>query len=187
MTKLVFDAAHTEYLSEQQHGVLATIGPGGAPQAKPVGFRYDPERGTIDIGGLELDVAELGRALDLSDSDAETYNRHFADDVMWGSPYGATVADYDTLHAIHARMHASPDRSRSRYEIVRVLTPAPDLALAQVRRDELDNDGHPIPSHAADARFSEMALYVLVRRNGMWWLAAGQNTKINIDGGAVTQ
>jgi PPOX class F420-dependent enzyme/OxyR family protein/uncharacterized protein (TIGR02246 family) len=296
MTKLVFDAAHTEYLSEQQHGVLATIGPGGAPQAKPVGFRYDPERGTIDIGGLELErsakfrnvaahpqvaftiddvpdpdagaagvrfmeirgtaeqlqvddppyegvsswiirihprrvvsynvagsgaysadldgghatqaqarpaigltgaAAERGREAvqrqvqelqdGLSDSDAETYNRHFADDVMWGSPYGATVADYDTLHAIHARMHASPDRSRSRYEIVRVLTPAPDLALAQVRRDELDNDGHPIPSHAADARFSEMALYVLVRRNGMWWLAAGQNTKINIDGGAVTQ
>jgi hypothetical protein len=25
-----------------------------------------------------------------------------------------------------------------------------------------------------------MALYVLVRRGGTWWLAAGQNTVINI-------
>jgi len=26
-----------------------------------------------------------------------------------------------------------------------------------------------------------------VRRAGRWWLTAGQNTKINIDGGAVAQ
>jgi len=123
----------------------------------------------------------------LSDGDAKTYNRHFAEDVMWGSPYGATVSDYDTLHGIHARMHAAADRTPSRYEIVRVLTPTPDVALAQIRRDELDDDGHPIPSHAGEPRFSEIALYVLVRRAGRWWLTAGQNTKINIDGGAVAQ
>jgi PPOX class F420-dependent enzyme/OxyR family protein/uncharacterized protein (TIGR02246 family) len=296
MTTPVFDTAHVQYLSEQEHGVLATIGPGGSPQAKPVGFRYDPERGTIDIGGIELErsakfrnigahpqvaftvddmpdphagaagvrfmeirgtaeqlrvddppykgvsswiirihptrvvsynvagsgaysadlggghasqmqarpaigltgtAAERGRQAvqrqvqelqdGLSDGDAETYNRHFADDVIWGSPYGATVADYETLHGIHARMHAASDRTPSRYKIVRVLTPTPDVTLAQVQRDELDDDGKPIPSHADEPRFSEMALYVLVRRAGKWWLAAGQNTKINIDSGAVRQ
>lgn len=131
----------------------------------------------------ERQVQELQDGL--SDGDAESYNRRFADDVMWGSPYGATVAGYDTLHPIHARMHAAADRPPSRYEVVRVLTPTPDVALAQVRRDELDGDGEPIPSRADESRFSEMALYVLVRRAGTWWLAAGQNTKINIDGGAV--
>jgi PPOX class F420-dependent enzyme/OxyR family protein len=297
MTTRVLDAAHSQYLSEHSHGVLATIGPGGAPQAKPVGFRYDPLPGTIDIGGVGLErsakfrniavysqvsftiddvpdpaagaggvrfieirgtaeqfhidddppplgvsswairirptrvisyniagagpysadldgvdasreqarptigltgaAAARGRQAvegevhelqnGLSDTDAQTYNAHFADDVMWGSPYGATVADYNTLHAIHARMHAAPDRTPSRYEIVRVLAPTPDVVLAQVRRDELDRDGKPIPSHANESRFSEMALYVLVRRADTWWLAAGQNTKINIDGGAVAQ
>jgi PPOX class F420-dependent enzyme/OxyR family protein len=296
MISRVFDAAHAQYLSEQEHGVLATIGPGGFPQAKPVGFHYEPQRGTIDIGGMELErsakfgnvaahpqvaftvddvpdpaagaagvrfmeirgtaeqlqvedppykgvsswiirihptrvisynvagpgaySADLdgsddsrGRARPalgltgvaaerarqavqrqvqelqsgLGDGDAQIYNRHFAEDVMWGSPYGATVADYDTLHTIHARMHAVADRPRSRYEIVRVLAPTSDVVLAQVRRDELSDEGQPVPSHADEPRFSEMALYVLVHRAGTWWLAAGQNTKINIDGGAVQQ
>jgi PPOX class F420-dependent enzyme/OxyR family protein/uncharacterized protein (TIGR02246 family) len=296
MTDPVFDADHAQYLAEHRHGVLATIAPGGSPQAKPVGFRYDAEGGTIDIAGYEMEhsakfrnvginphvaltvddvpdpdagaagvrfieirgiaeqvqlddaparglsgwvirihprrlvsynvagpgrhTADLGddpaahervrpvaglagpaaergrRAVErqvaelqagLGDGDAEVYNRHFAADVMWGSPYGATVEGYDALHAIHARMHASGDRGESRYRIVRVLTPAPNVALAQVRREALDAHGKPIPSHQNEPRFSEMALYVLVQRESEWWLAAGQNTPINIDLGAVAQ
>jgi hypothetical protein len=134
---------------------------------------------------VESQVAELQAGL--SDADAETYNRRFAEDVMWGSPYGATVDGYETLHSIHRRMHRSGDRGRSRYEIVRVLTPAPGVALAQVRRVAIDEHGDPIPSRDGEPRFSEMALYVLVRRGSEWWLAAGQNTIINIDRGAVRQ
>jgi hypothetical protein len=154
----------------------------------------DPPRPTVGLTGaaadracraVESQVTEL--EVGLSDSDAETYNRRFADDVMWGSPYGATVDGYDTLHAIHRRMHLSSDGAPSRYEIVRVLTPTPDVALAQVRRVALDEHGEPIPSHYGEPRFSEMALYVLVRRGSSWWLAAGQNTVIDIDHGAVRQ
>ena len=68
-----------------------------------------------------------------------------------------------------------------------MLTPTPDVALAQVRRTALDEDGEPIPSRAGEERFSEMALYVLVRREATWWLAAGQNTIVVADRGAVDQ
>jgi uncharacterized protein (TIGR02246 family) len=117
-------------------------------------------------------VAELQAGLD--DGDAELYNRHFADDVMWGSPYGATVDGYDTLHAIHLQLHARGVAADSRYELVRAIAVAPDVAIAQVRRTAL-----------TEAGFSEMALYVLVRRAGEWWLAAGQNTIVDPTRGAV--
>ena len=51
------------------------------------------------------------------------------------------------------------------------------LPIAQVRRVAIDADGEPIPIDDA-AIVSEMALYVLVRRDGQWWLAGGQNTPI---------
>jgi hypothetical protein len=123
----------------------------------------------------------------LGDRDAEDYNRHFAEDVMWGSPYGATVDGYEALHAIHRRMHATADHAASRYEIVRVSAPTADVALAQVRRTALDEHGDPIPSLSGTERFSEMALYVLVRRGSEWWLAAGPNAIVVADRGAVRQ
>jgi hypothetical protein len=40
-------------------------------------------------------------------------------------------------------------------------------------------------SKAPDAIVQEMALYVLVRREGRWWIAAAQNTPVK-PGAAVT-
>jgi PPOX class F420-dependent enzyme/OxyR family protein len=291
-----FDAPHAQYLREQQRGRLATVAPNGAPQNKPVGFHFNEELQTIDIGGFEMEhsakfrnvavhpqvaftvddvpdpsagadgvrfveirgvaeqvkldsrsqpglsdwiirihprrvvswnvagpglhgadfaagppatagarpvlgltgaLAERAQAAvarqvaemqaGLGDHDAEDYNRHFAEDVMWGSPYGATVDGYEALHGIHRRMHATADHAASRYEIVRVLVPTADVALAQVRRTALDEHGDPIPSLFGTERFSEMALYVLVRRGSEWWLAAGQNAIVVTDRGAVRQ
>ena len=123
-------------------------------------------------------VAKLQAGLD--SRDADVYNRHFAADVIWGSPFGATVHGYDRLHAIHIQLKREQRGGpSSRYEIVAVLSPAPDVALAQVRRVALDPDGQPVtPSADLTGSFSEMALYVLVRRDGTWWLAAGQNTPV---------
>lgn len=282
--------AYVRYLTEHRQGRLATVGPDGAPQVKPVGYRYNTETGTIDISGFNMErsakyrniavrpqvafvvddaigegaenvrfveirgpaqqittptpaaagvsqhiirihprrvvswnvdpslpgmqatdvgpsseepkpsrptlsygqaseaarqavaqfVAELQAGLDRRDADV--YNRRFAEDVIWGSPYGAVIHGYEELHAIHARFNSLPEQPGgplSRYEIVQVTTPAPDVALAQVRRQALDPDGKPVnPTADPTGAFSEMALYVLIRRKGTWWLAAGQNTLI---------
>jgi pyridoxamine 5'-phosphate oxidase family protein len=44
-----------DYLAGRDHARLATVAPNGAPQNKPVGFRYNSELGTIDIYGIFME------------------------------------------------------------------------------------------------------------------------------------
>ncbi|MPZ85856.1 MAG: PPOX class F420-dependent oxidoreductase [Actinophytocola sp.] len=53
--------AEISYLSTQPLGRLATVAPDGSPQVNPVGFRYDPELGVIDIGGHALAASKKFR------------------------------------------------------------------------------------------------------------------------------
>ena len=65
-----FTQRELAYLQGEPHlGRLATVGRDGTPHVAPVGWSYNPDLGTIDIGGRELartkkfrDVAHSGRA-----------------------------------------------------------------------------------------------------------------------------
>ena len=97
------------------------------------------EDAAVAVAGL---VAELQQGLD--DRDAGVYNRHFAADVLWGSPFGMTVEGYEPLHAIHERLNAEQrGGTASRYEVATILSPAPDVIVTQVRRVALGPDGEP--------------------------------------------
>jgi PPOX class F420-dependent enzyme/OxyR family protein/uncharacterized protein (TIGR02246 family) len=114
--------------------------------------------------------------------DADITDRSLAEDAIWGSPYGATLQGYAKLHDIHLRLKQQVKGGpSSRFEIVGILTPAPHVVVAHVRRVALDPGGHALePTSDLDGPFSEMALYVLVRRDRAWWLAAGQNTPLRL-------
>jgi PPOX class F420-dependent enzyme/OxyR family protein/uncharacterized protein (TIGR02246 family) len=161
--------------------LTADVADGGAAPAA------EPGRPALDLGGRAAReaadaaarlVEELQAGWDTHDADIT--NRHFGADLLWGSPFGATVHGYEPLHAIHLRLkHQGRGGPASRFELVKVLAPAPGVALAQIRRAALGPDGKPVaPSSAFTGPFSEMVLYVLVRRGGTWWVAAGQNTPI---------
>ena len=49
-----FTEAELEYLQSQRLGRLATVNERGEPQVAAVGFRYNPEFDTIDIGGYDM-------------------------------------------------------------------------------------------------------------------------------------
>ena len=49
-----FTQAEIDYLQSQRLGRIATTGPDGHPHVVPVGFRYNPELDTIDIGGHDF-------------------------------------------------------------------------------------------------------------------------------------
>ncbi len=50
------------YLAGQSLGRLATVGPDGGPQVRPVSFRLNPD-GTVDIGGPKLSESRKYRNL----------------------------------------------------------------------------------------------------------------------------
>ena len=49
-----FTPAEIEYFNSQRLGRLATVNKAGDPHVVPVGFRYNPELDTIDIGGHNI-------------------------------------------------------------------------------------------------------------------------------------
>jgi pyridoxamine 5'-phosphate oxidase family protein len=51
---MTFNDAEVRFLSRQPRGHLATVGPQGNPQVKPLGFAYNPRFGTIDITGFNM-------------------------------------------------------------------------------------------------------------------------------------
>jgi len=64
-----FTPQEIAYLQSQLLGRLATVGADGNPHVVPVGFRYNPDLDTIDIGGHRIaqskkyhDIASSGRA-----------------------------------------------------------------------------------------------------------------------------
>jgi pyridoxamine 5'-phosphate oxidase family protein len=46
--------AEQRFLARLPRGHLATIGPDGTPQVKPLGFTYNAALGTIDIAGFNM-------------------------------------------------------------------------------------------------------------------------------------
>jgi hypothetical protein len=145
----------------------------GTQAERPDLGRCQPEMTEEAAEAVSQLIVELQSGWD--DHDADLTDRSLAGDVLWGSPFGATLQGYDELQGMGG--------ASSRYELVRTLAPTPDVVLAQVQRQALSDDAEaiaPTAQGAGASAFSEMALYVLVKRDGRWWLAAGQNTPISV-------
>ncbi len=50
----ILSEAELAYMASQRLGRLATVRPDGAPQNNPVAYSWNPEAGTVDIGGWKL-------------------------------------------------------------------------------------------------------------------------------------
>src|SRR5690349_8025626 len=72
-----FTAEEIAYLQSQRLGRLATVSKTGEPHVVPVGFRYNAEKDSIDIGGYNMGSSKKYR-------DAVSYGRvaFVVDDVL---------------------------------------------------------------------------------------------------------
>jgi uncharacterized protein (TIGR02246 family) len=138
-------------------------------QVLPFVVMTELDRPALDQWSTETDGAvdallrSLQRGYDTGQADV--YDALFATDILWGTPKGQVVGGFAHLNAIHRQMMGGRAVGpASRFETVQTTSPAPGVVVTQIRRQALDGG------------FSETAMYVLVKRDGRWWVAAGQNT-----------
>jgi len=70
-----FTDAERQYLNQQPLGRLATIGPEGGPQTRPVGFTFNAGLDTIDIGGRNMAASRKYRNVQADSRVSLTANR----------------------------------------------------------------------------------------------------------------
>jgi len=105
--------AQLRYLESQPVGRLATVGPDGAPQNRPVGFRYNAETGTIDIGGLRLAATQKFRNVEATGRAA-----FVVDDVMSRNPW--RVRGIEIRGRAEALRDHTPPRQGMSPELIRL-------------------------------------------------------------------
>jgi hypothetical protein len=97
----------------------------------------DPSTRAAATSAVEQLVAGFQDGVDRACADV--YDWQFASDVLWGSPYGATVSGYEALNAAHRSLMAAGAAPPSRYQIVQLMSPLPGVAIAHVRRNDLSD------------------------------------------------
>jgi pyridoxamine 5'-phosphate oxidase family protein len=75
-------AAQIAYLGSQRLGRIATTGADGKPHVVPTSFRYNPDLGTIDVGGFRVATTKKYR-----DVQANGWAAIVVDDLVSTDPW----------------------------------------------------------------------------------------------------
>lgn len=107
-------------------------------------------------------------------NDPELSVAHFAANASAVGVTGAWSAGLDALLAAHRTGFAGPLRDQhARYAVGDVVFLRPDVAIAHKHAWATTPDGEPV-----HLDHTMIALYVLVREEGRWWVVARQNTLV---------
>ncbi len=125
-----------------------------------------------DLEAIAAVIADVEAGFNGNDPALAT--RHFAANAREVAVTGAAVAGIDEIVDAHVRGFAGPLRDQhARYEVGDVTFVRPDVALVQKRATATDPAGTPI-----GVGHQMVALYVMVRERGRWWIVARQNTLV---------
>jgi uncharacterized protein (TIGR02246 family) len=125
-----------------------------------------------DIAAIAGVIADIEAGFNTKD--AELSVAHFAPDATAVSVTGTLVTGRDELLEAHRAGYAGPLRDQyARYELGDVRFLRPDVAVAYKRATATTREGEPL-----DVGHAMIALYVLVREDGRWLVAARQNTLV---------
>ena len=125
-----------------------------------------------DVAAITQVIADIETGFNTNDPDLSV--AHFPHNASAVNVAGLQLDGRDALLDAHRRELAGPLRDEhARYEVRDVTFLRPDVALAHKRARAVDADGEPI-----DVGHEMVALYVLVKEDGHWWVAARHNTLV---------
>lgn len=134
---------------------------------------------TVSHPGTDDDVAALRRLVadveaGFNDNNAELLVGGFVRNGSAVNVMGMQLDGRDAMLTAARAGLAGPLRDdRAAYELVDVTFLRPDIAIGHKHARAVDEHGAPI-----DVGHSMVALYVFVREDGRWWVAARQNTLV---------
>ena len=125
-----------------------------------------------DIRAIEQVIADIETGF--NGNDPELSVAHFTDDATAVNVAGLLISGRDALLDANRAGLAGPLRDQyARYELGDVTFLRPDVAIAHKRAWAVTADGEPL-----DVGHAMIALYVFVRDDGRWRVAARQNTLV---------
>jgi uncharacterized protein (TIGR02246 family) len=131
----------------------------------------DPDR-AADAEAIRQVVMDIEAGFNTND--VELSVRHFTADASAVSALGVRHTGRDALVEAHRAGYGGPlADEHSHYEVDDVVFLGTDVALAHKRAWPASPSGELL---AADPAM--VALYVMVRRDGRWWIAARANTLV---------
>jgi pyridoxamine 5'-phosphate oxidase family protein len=102
-----------DYLARQPLGRLATVDSNGHPQNNPVGFDYDEDSGTIDIGGFSM-----GTTRKFANVATTPFASLVVDDLVSRDPW--TVRGIEIRGRAEAIRGREPRNSYSSPDVIRI-------------------------------------------------------------------
>ncbi|UYM06392.1 SgcJ/EcaC family oxidoreductase [Solicola gregarius] len=125
-----------------------------------------------DVAAVRQVVADIETAFNTND--AVLMNAHFAADATATNAVGQRVRGIEALDdAARSGLDGFLRDQYVRYEIADVSFPRPDTAIVHKLATATDEHGAPIA-----VGHEMIAMYVLVKEAGRWWIAARANTLV---------
>lgn len=142
------------------------------PDPQPPTIEDDTTDHTDDVAAIRQVIADVETGFNTND--AELAAKHFSENASVVTAVGTEITGRAAVLEHHRVGLAGPlADERAAYELSDVGFLRPDVAIAHKHAWVLDADGARTESDHA-----MVALYVLVREQGRWWVASRQNTLV---------
>ncbi|WP_280436029.1 SgcJ/EcaC family oxidoreductase [Nocardia carnea] len=127
---------------------------------------------TADVAAIRQLVTDVETGYNTND--AQLMVSGFTANAAAGNAVGTIISGYDALlDSARRGLAGFLADEYVRYAVTDIVFLRPDIAIAHKAARAVTADGEPIDRDPA-----MVALYVLVRENGRWWVAARQNTLV---------